>query len=119
MDYFGSFGNSKKEALSKLEPILKAALKSHETGDYEAYSDIITDELKRKLPKENFMKAFEEIAPKLGRLTSMRFLGSLNKDGNPMLVYAARYAETSDDVLITVTFKDGSHPPKIGWLWIE
>lgn len=119
MDYFGSFGQAPKEALSKLEPVLRTALQSHENGDYEAYSEIITEELKKKIPKENFLKAYEEIAPQLGQLQSLKFLGSLNKDANPLLLFSAGYSETTDDVLVQVTFKNETEPPKIHWLWIE
>lgn len=119
MDYFGSFGKTPKEALSKLEPILRTALQSHENGDYEAYSEIITEELKRKLSKENFLKAYKEIAPQLGQLQSLNFLGSLRKNSNPLLLYSAKYSGTTEDVLVSVTFKNETEPPKIHWLWIE
>lgn len=119
MDYFGSFGDTSKEALSTLEPILRIALKSHRNGDYEAYSEIITDELKKELPKENFLKAYEEIAPQLGQLQSLRFLGSLDKNSDPLLLYSAQYSGTADDILISVTFKNETEPPKIHWLWID
>ena len=105
MDYLGSFGQAPKEALSKLEPVLRIALQPHENGDYEAYTEIITEELKRKLPKENFLKAYEKIAPQVNHLQSLRFLGSLDKDSNPLLLYSAKYSGTADDILVNVTFK--------------
>ncbi|SMO54876.1 hypothetical protein [Gracilimonas mengyeensis] len=119
MDYFGSFGPTPGEALSVLEPVLRTALQAHEKGEYEAYTEIITEELRAKISKENFLKAHKEIAPQLGEFQSLRFLGSLNKEPDPLLVFSASYSATIDDILIRVAFKNETEPPKIKWLWIE
>lgn len=119
MDYFGSFGETQAEALARLEPVLETALESHESGDYEAFAQVATDDLRTKVPKENFLKAHQEVAPQLGHRESMRFLASVNRGSNPMLLYAAKYSATADDVLINVTFENRSQPPAIQWLWIE
>lgn len=119
MEYFGSFGQSKQEALKLLEPVLDSALEAHQTGSYADYMKLVTDELSAKVTEQGFIKAYREIRPSLGDLIEKSFLASLNRNDNPMLLYSAKYTGTSDDVLINITFKNNTMPPKIEWLWIE
>lgn len=119
MKYFGNFGTSGQEALNRLEPVLDGALEAHQSGNYADYLSLVTEKLSEKVTEQGFLKAHREIQPGLGKLIGKSFLASLNKNDNPMLIYSARYSETSDDVLITVIFKNNTNPPKIDWLWIE
>ena len=119
MNYFGSFGSTEKTALDKLLPTVDHALGAHESGDYDSYLLIITHELSEKVSREGFEKAHTELFPYLGKLGSKTFLGSFKRGLNPMLLFAAKYANTEDDILINVTFKNGTEPPLIDWLWIE
>lgn len=119
MNYFGSFGRSENEALKTLEPILSKALLAHIEGDFEAYSALISEELASMISESKFKKAHREIQPQLGELVSKKFIASLKKGDNPMLLFSAKYTATLDDVLINVTFKNKTSPPKIDWLWIE
>ena len=119
MHYFGSFGTSEDEALEKLEPILNRALDAHIKGDFESYSELISDKLAGIISKSGFEKAHKEIQPKLGDLVSKTFIASLKRGENPMLLFSAKYSATSDDILINITYKNETSPPQIDWLWIE
>lgn len=119
MNYFGTFGETAKEALQLLMPIVDRALHAHQVGDYQAYLSLITKELAGKVTEESFLKAHREIVPMLGSLQSKVFLASLRRGKNPMLLYSAKFSGTKDDVVINVTFKSGTEPPLIDWLWIE
>lgn len=118
-DWFGSFGFSREEALSVLDPILDKAIEAHASGRYEDYRRVITQSLAEKVSEEGFSKAHREVWPTLGTLISRRFLGALKKQNNPMLLFSARFENTINDVLITVVFENSSNPPLIDWLWIE
>lgn len=119
MNFFGCFGNGEADALALLMPVVDRALEAHRVGDYPAYRSLITDELAAAVSEAGFMRAHREVAPALGALRSKVLLASLRRGSDPMLVFAARYAATADDVLITVTFRDGTAPPLIAGLWIE
>ncbi|WP_448546475.1 hypothetical protein [Thalassotalea fusca] len=119
MDYFGSFATTSENALKLLTPVVDKALVAHQEGNYRDYAAIITNELAEKVTEESFARAHKEIAPQLGKLQSKSFLAALKRDTNPMLLYSAKYSGTEDDILINVTFKNGTHPPQIDWLWIE
>ena len=118
-DYFGSYGSSAEEALGVLEPVVDVALKAHERGDYEAFAGLITEAFRAEVSEAGFRKAYEEIAPVLGSLQSRRFLGAIRRRGNPLLLFAARYAGSVDDVLVQVVFKNGLDRPLIDWMHIE
>ncbi len=119
MNYFGTFGETDKEALQLLMPVIDRALHAHRVGNYQEFVSVITSDLARKITEEGFMKAHHEIAPQLGTLQSKCFLASLQRGKNPMFLFSAKYSGTEDDVLINVTFKSGTEPPLIDWLWIE
>jgi len=119
MDYFGSFATTNDNALKLLTPVVDKALIAHQEGNYQDYVSIITNELAEKVTEESFIRAHKEIAPQLGKLQSKSFLASLKRDANPMLLFSAKYSGTEDDILINVTFRNDTQPPKIDWLWIE
>ena len=119
MNYFGSFGKDETEALRILMPVIDGLLDAHQKGDYDAYSMLVADSLKEKVTREGFKKAHEQIQPTLGNLCSKRFLGSLNRNTNPMLLFSAKYEACADDILINITFVNKSVPPKADWIWIE
>lgn len=117
-NYFGAYGSTASDVLRVLEPVLDDALESHRDGDYAAFVRLITTEFQTEVSEAGFEKAHRELAPTLGPILSKRFLGSLNRGGNPVLLFAARYTETSDDVLIQVGFRNGLDHPKIDWIQI-
>lgn len=119
MDYFGSFGSTRDEALDVLLPLVDELLESLGRGDYEAYCALITESLKSKISRESFDKTYEETQPKLGNLQTLRFLGSLNRNGNPRLVFEAKYEACADDILINITFSNDTAPPRVDWMWME
>ena len=119
MNYFGTFGETDKDALLILMPVLDRALHAHKVGNYQEYVSIITSDLAGKISEEGFKKAHREISPTLGTLQSKCFLASLQRGKNPMLLFSAKFSGTEDDVLINATFKNGTEPPLIDWLWIE
>ena len=119
MNYFGTFGETDQEALQLLMPVIERALHAHTVGNYQEFVSVITHDLAEKITEEGFIKAHHEIAPQLGTLQSKYFLASLQRGKNPMLLFSAKFSGTEDDVLINVTFKSGTEPPLIDWLWIE
>jgi len=119
MNFFGNFGSTDEEALQLLMPVVDRALYAHQVGNYQEYLSIVTSDLAAKVSEEGFLKAHREVAPQLGALQSKKFLASLRRGKNPMLLFAARFSLTEDDVVINVTFKSGTKPPLIEWLWIE
>ena len=118
-DYFGCFGKNAAEALAILMPVVDIALKAHETGDYQAFRNVITDSLAARITPEGFQNAYEAIAPQLGPLISKRLVAALNRAGNPRLLFVARYTKTSDDILINITFTNNAETPLINEMWIE
>ena len=119
MNLFGTFGSTKAEALRLLMPVVDRALHAHQVADYRQFLSVVTDELAGKTSEERFMRAHRDVAPKLGALQSKSFLASLRRNKDPMLVFCAKYSSTQDDILISVTFENGTEPPLINWLWIE
>ena len=117
--YFGCFGKNAAEALAILMPVVDIALKAHETGDYQAFRNVITDSLAARITPEGFQNAYEAIAPQLGPLISKRLVAALNRAGNPRLLFVARYTKTSDDILINITFTNNAEAPLINEMWIE
>ena len=118
-DYFGCFGESATEALPKIMPVVDVALKAHETGDYQAFRDVMTDSLAARITPEGFQNAYAAIAPQLGQLTSKRLIAAVNRAGNPRLLFVARYTNTSDDIMINITFTNDAEAPLINEMWIE
>ncbi len=119
MNFFGTFGSDDKEPLQLLIPVVERALHAHQAGNYQEYLSVITSDLAAKVTKESFMRAHREVAPQFGTLQSKTFLASLRRDENPMLLFSAKFSATEDDIVINVTFKNGTEPPLIDWLWIE
>lgn len=119
MDYFGTFGDTSDAALARVLPVVDSILEAHETGDYRNFATLVTEELRNKVTDEGFRKAHLEMQPTLGRLQSKRFLGALNRGGNPLFLWAAKYERCADDVLIRIGFKNGTEPPRVDWIWIE
>jgi hypothetical protein len=119
MNYFGTFGTTDKDALQLLMPVVDRALHAHQVGNYQEYLSVITSDLAGKVTEEGFLKAHREEAPKIGSLQSKSFLASLRRGKNPMLLFSAKFSDTEDDIVINVTFKSGTEPPLIEWLWIE
>ena len=119
MDYFGSFGKTEETALDTVGPIADSMLEAHEAGDYQRFSSLATDGLKRKVTPHGFSKAHQNLQPAFGRLLSKRFLGSLNRNGDPLFLWVAKYENRSDDVLIQIGFKNSTEPPRVDWIWIE
>ncbi len=119
MEFFGSFGDTKANALERLTPVLDSALKAHESGDYALFRSLISDALADKISAQAFRQAHEEIQPQFGELESLHVLAALRRGEDPMLICVARYSKTDDDILIKATFKNATHPPKLDSLWIE
>ena len=118
-DYFGCFGESATEALPKIMPVVDVALKAHETGDYQAFRKVMTNSLAARITPEGFKNAYEAIAPQLGVLISKRLVAAVNRAGNPRLLFVARYINTSDDIVINITFTSNADGPLINEMWIE
>lgn len=118
MSYFGCYGK-KSEALPLLAPVVGKALHAHQTGNYAAYRAVITDNLAAMVSEEAFVQAYKEVSPLLGQMKSKKFLSSLRRGEDPVLLYKAKFTRTDDDILIQVTFKNHSQPPLIDRLWIE
>ena len=118
-DYFGCFGESATEAVPKIMPVVDAALKAHETGDYQAFRKVMTNSLAARITPEGFQNAYEAIAPQLGPLISKRLIAGVNRAGSPRLLFVARYTHTSDDILINITFTNNAEEPLINEMWIE
>lgn len=119
MNYFGTFGSTESEALRLLMPVVDRALHAHQIGNYQEYFSVITSDLAAKVTEKGFLQAHREVAPQLGILQSKSFLASLRRDENIMLLFSAKFSGTEDDIVINVTFKNGTEPPLIEWLWIE
>ncbi|OMH30554.1 hypothetical protein [Motiliproteus sp. MSK22-1] len=119
MNFFGTFGSTDAEALQLLLPVVDRALYAHQAGDYQEYLSVITSNLAAKITQEDFMRAHREVAPQLGTLQSKLLLAALRRGENPMLLFSAKFSGTEDDIVINITFKNGTKPPLIEWLWIE
>ena len=119
MNFFGTFGTTDTEALQVLMPIVDRAMHAHQVGDYSEYSRVITSDLAEKVTEEGFRRAYQDLAPQFGTMQSRLFLASLRRGDNPILVFSAKFSATEDDILVSVTFRNGSQPPLIAWLWIE
>ncbi|MFC3200435.1 hypothetical protein ACFOEW_01195 [Alteromonas oceani] len=117
--YFGCFGKNAAEALAILMPVVDIALKAHETGDYQAFRNVMTDSLAARITPDGFQNAYKAIAPELGPLICKRLLAAVNRAGNPRLLFVARYTNTSDDILINITFTNSADAPLINEMWIE
>ncbi len=102
-----------------LMPVVDHALEAHQNGNYDDYLKVVTAELAEQLTRAGFERAYQEVAPQLGRLQSKTFLGSVRRQDNPMLIFSANYAATKDEVVIQIRFRNGSEPPLIDYLWIE
>ncbi len=118
-DYFGAFGNNATQALTILMPVVDIALSAHETGDYQAFRNVMADSLATRITPDGFQNAYEAIAPQLGQLISRRLVAAVNRAGNPRLLFVARYTNTGDDIVINITFTNNAGAPLIHDMWIE
>ena len=119
MGFYGSFGVTKEDALKVLMPVADQIIDAHQNGDYSAFKAVITKDLSSKVDEDSFETAYKQIGFELGNLVSKNLLGCFRRDGNPLLLFSAKYSNTKDDVLVHVLFENGSNPPKIDWIWIE
>jgi len=111
-NYFGSYGTTKNEALGALDPVVDKVLDALQYGTYEAYIALLTEEFSTKIESSLFRKAHRSISSIMGNLESRSFLCAIKRQNNPVLVYAARYSESDDTILISVTFKNKTYPLK-------
>ncbi|MEO0558112.1 MAG: hypothetical protein AAF170_08000 [Bacteroidota bacterium] len=119
MNDFGSFGPDEALALARLTPIVDAMLDAHQRGDYTLFSQHATPAFRAEVTEARFARAHREVAPTLGALQSMQFLGARLDDGHPLLRYAVQYADVDGDTRVQVRFTNGTEPPAVDWMWIE
>ena len=100
-------------------PVADQILAAHQDGDYREFKSVITADLSGKVDEDSFVTAHRQIGLELGDLLCKDLLGFFRRDGNPLLLFSAKYSKTEDDVLIHIAFENGSSPPKIDWIWIE
>ncbi|MCE0485093.1 MAG: hypothetical protein LV479_12760 [Methylacidiphilales bacterium] len=82
-------------------------LNAQVAGDYSAFVAHGTTELKAALTKTQFDASCELLAPRLNGGYDLAALGELNQKGYQIYLYRLRFKGGGDDLLATLTLKDG------------
>ena len=92
---------------TKADDTFHKLLAAQETRNYEAFVADGTDQLKAALGKGQFEAACNLLDPRLKVGYDVTLLGELNQKGYEVYLYRLRFKDTGDDMLGTLSLKDG------------
>ena len=101
------------------ETLIQHVLTAHATGDYSAFSEVVTARFLDQVSLARFTEASTALGADLDRADRRRFLGSFKRDGRSVLLYAVETDSPDHETLIQVGLESGTHGWKIDWMWIE
>ncbi len=88
-------------------------------GDFAKYSKDFAPDMKASQTREAFLTLQKRIQTALGKLKSLRYLGSYSQGGNVIELFKANFTKQKDDVLIKLVL-DGKKPkPLVTGLWLD
>ena len=119
MHYFGFLGSEPTQALESVEPILDDLLAAHEKVNYEQFAGHLQQSVREKMQQQQFQQAATETNKRLGRFLRREFLGGLRRDGRPMLLWAAKFSNSDNDILISLILAQEDDRTAVHWFWLE
>jgi hypothetical protein len=87
--------------------IFQKLIAANEARDYEAFVADGTPELKAALSQTQFTAAASLLAPKFSKNPTISLLGEVNQRGFEVYLYRLRFTDGSDDILGTLSLKNG------------
>ena len=112
--FFAGF-NLHAEDTAQADAIFKKLLAAQVAKDYDAFIADGTTELKAALGKTQFEAASDLMIPKLAEGYEITSLGELNQKGFEVYLYRLRFKNGGDDILGTLSLKDG----KVGGIFFK
>ena len=112
---FTSCAGLRAQDSEKADLVMKKLLTAQEAKDYEAFVADGTDQLKGALGKTQFEAAANLVDARLKVGYDLTLLGELNQRGYEVYLYRLRFKDSSDDMLATLSLKDG----KVGGIYFK
>ena len=100
---------------TKADGVFHKLLTASETRDYDAFVADGTDGLKAALGKGQFEAACNIVNARLKVGYDVTLLGELNQKGYEVYLYRLRFKDSGDDMLGTLSLKDG----KVGGIYFK
>lgn len=119
MHYFGFLGDDQEQVLDKADPILDGILKAHEKKKYDLFARYLGSEQRKNITEKQFLEAAKATNKRLGDYQSRRFLAGLRRDNHPMLLWAAKFSDSEDDIMISLVFEQQDGETVVNWFWVE
>jgi hypothetical protein len=91
----------------RVDVLFKKLLAAQVAKDYDAFVADASTDLKAALSKTQFEAASDLMIPKLAAGYQITLLGDLNQRGYEIYLYRLRFKNGGDDVLGTLSLKDG------------
>jgi len=94
-------------------------LKAIESKNYEQFSRDFSDQMKKAETSEKFLQLAERFDKVLGKLASVNFIGFYVQGANTVTLFKARFANTTDDVLIRLVLNVNLDKQRVTGLWFD
>ncbi|MES9856253.1 MAG: hypothetical protein ABW166_06590 [Sedimenticola sp.] len=119
MHYFGFLGSDQEQVLAKVDTILDDILRAHEKKKYELFTRHLGSKQRENITEQQFLGAAQETNKRLGSYKSRRFLAGLRRGDLPMLLWAANYSNSEDDIMISLVLDQQGDNVVVNWFWVE
>ncbi|MGC8907184.1 MAG: hypothetical protein ACP5M0_07045 [Desulfomonilaceae bacterium] len=99
--------------------VLQNILDGLAQGDFARYSQDFAPDMKASQTREAFLALQKKIQSALGKLKSLRYLGSYSQGGNVIELFKANFTKQRDDVLIKLVLDGKKSKPLVTGLWLD
>jgi hypothetical protein len=96
----------------EIKTLVQSIIHLHETKDFEGLLAYISEaEIKAGtwFSQKRFIEVCEAIETEIGSITSLEFLGALNRKTSYLTLWKATYSKSNDEVLWQIIFDTGSN----------
>jgi hypothetical protein len=107
-------GPLRADLRNEAEPEVTKLVQAVEDSDYDSFVRD-GDASFKSLPRQQFAKLSAQLGPRLRVRHTLTYMGTLKQHGFDVSVWKISFSDGSDDMLATLSIKDG----KIGGFWFH
>lgn len=112
-------GTNDRQVKGLAEPILDNLMKGFNQGNYAQFSKHFDKTMLETINKQKFQEVREDLRKKWGQYKSKKYLGFLNKQAYTIVLWKAAFADTQDDILITLVLSKSKDKVFVSGLWFQ
>jgi hypothetical protein len=88
-------------------------------GDYTRFSRNLSEQMRASQTRQSFLQLQTKVQTRLGKLSSMEYLGYYSQGRYTMVLFKAKFAKDRNDVLITLVSEKKAAQPTVAGLWMD